>query len=494
MRYFSSRDKDIKVSPSQAIIQGISKDGGLFVPESFPKIENLDQIKDMDYKSVAFLIMSKLLTDFEPDALKECIDRAYDSKFTSEEIAPISQVNDISFLELFHGPTLAFKDMALSILPYLLKESMKIQGVDKEVVILTATSGDTGKAALEGFANVDKIKIIVFYPENGVSEIQRKQMITQVGDNTFVVGINGNFDDAQSGVKDIFNDREYESLLSKHNYQLSSANSINIGRLIPQIVYYFYSYLVLLRQGKIQAGDKINIVVPTGNFGNILAAYYGKQMGLPVNKLICASNDNKVLTDFINTGTYDKRRELILTSSPSMDILVSSNLERLLYHLSGGDSGYIKTLMGQLSEEGYYKIDNLNMEDFYGGFSTEKDIDSMIYKLYSEHNYLMDTHTAVAYNVYEQYKEETKDNTITLISSTASPFKFGEAVASAIGLDTKDKDDFSIISELSKATKIHVPGPIDELKNKEVLHKNKCDKEDMKNIISDFLKVGELDD
>ena len=491
MRYYSTRNKEIKVSPSEAIIQGISKDGGLFVPEQLPKIENLDHMKEMDYKDIAYDIMSKFLTDFGSDVLKECINNAYDGKFTSKEIAPIVEVSGTFFLELFHGPTLAFKDMALSILPYLLKESMKIQGIHDEIVILTATSGDTGKAALEGFANVDHIKILVFYPENGVSEIQKRQMITQVGDNTFVVGINGNFDDAQTGVKEIFNDMEFERILKKDNYILSSANSINIGRLIPQIVYYFHSYLVLLRDGKIANGEKVNIAVPTGNFGNILAAYYAKEMGVPVNKLICASNENKVLTDFINTGIYDKRRELILTSSPSMDILLSSNLERLLYHLSGGDSNLIKDKMKDLSQNEYYKIHNLHMDDFYGGYSTEEEVESMIKKVFINDNYLMDTHTAVAYNVYEKYRLETKDHTKTIISSTASPFKFGGAVSSAIGLDIGNKDEFRILDALSKASNIQIPKPIEDLKGKKVMHKNNCNEEDMKDMIKDFLKVGE---
>lgn len=494
MRYFSTRNIEIEVDSSQAIIQGISKDGGLFVPKTIPKIGNLDQMKNMDYKGIAYHIMSKFLTDFEPIALRRCIDNAYDSKFTSNEIAPIVEIDDIFFLELYHGPTLAFKDMALSILPYLLKESMTIQGVSEDIVILTATSGDTGKAALEGFANVDNVKIIVFYPENGVSEIQKRQMITQEGENTFVVGINGNFDDAQSGVKNIFNDLEFAKLLGKDNFILSSANSINIGRLIPQIVYYFHSYITLLRQDKINEDERINIVVPTGNFGNILAAFYSKKMGLPINKLICASNENKVLTDFINTGVYDKRRDLKLTSSPSMDILVSSNLERLLFHLSDGDPKFIKDKMDQLSQEGYYDISNLDINDFYGNYSTELETNEAIKKIFNRNNYLMDTHTAVAYNVYEKYVRETKDKSKTIISSTASPFKFGEAVAQAIGLDVDDMDEFMILEQLSQKTSVDIPKSIRDLKNKEVLHKNNCNIEDMRSIVKEFLGVGGYDD
>lgn len=494
MKYYSTRNIEIEVDSSQAIIQGISKDGGLFVPKDFPKIDDLDQMKNMGYKEVAYHVMSKFLTDFDSNALKGCINSAYDSKFISKEIAPITEVEDIFFLELYHGLTLAFKDMALSILPHLLKESMRIQGVTNDVVILTATSGDTGKAALEGFANVDNIKIIVFYPENGVSEIQKRQMITQEGENTFVVGINGNFDDAQFGVKEIFNDKDFTQLLAEKNLLLSSANSINIGRLIPQIIYYFYSYLTLLRQNKIKEDEKINIVVPTGNFGNILAAYYSKEMGLPVNKLICASNENKVLTDFINTGEYDRRRDLHLTSSPSMDILVSSNLERLLFHLSDGDSKLIEDKMDQLSQEGYYSISNFNMEDFYGDYSTEVETKETIKKVFNRDDYLMDTHTAVAYNVYEKYMAKTNDKTKTIIVSTASPFKFGEAVANAIDLDCKDKDEFTILEDLSKKSNLYIPKSIKDLKNKEVLHNNNCDKEDMKSMVKKFLGVGGLDD
>lgn len=490
MRYFSSRNKDIIVSSSQAIIQGISSDGGLFVPEAIPKIDNLNQMKNMDYKTLAYEIMSSFLTDFEPGAIKECISNAYDSKFAHKEIAPLVEVDGVYFLELYHGRTLAFKDMALSILPYLLKESMKIQGITNEIVILTATSGDTGKAALEGFANVDNIRIVVFYPENGVSQIQKMQMISQEGKNTFVVGINGNFDDAQTGVKDIFNDMEFASLLEKENFILSSANSINIGRLIPQIVYYFHGYLSLLREGMIKEDERVNIVVPTGNFGNILAAFYSKEMGLPVNKLICASNENNVLSDFISSATYDKRRDLKTTSSPSMDIIVSSNLERLLFHLSKGDHKLVKEKMEELFRNGYYKISGLNLDDFYGNYSSGFETREAIRKLYEDYGYLMDTHTAVAYNVYEKYIKETKDKTKTVISSTASPFKFGETVAKAIGLNVDGKDEFTILDTLSKASAIEIPKAISDLRYKEVLHHNNCNKEDMADMIKNFLRVG----
>ena len=493
MEYISSRNKSIRVSASEAIIQGISKDGGLFIPRELTKIDNLERLAGMDYKELAYTIMSRYLTDFESSSLKDCIDKAYDNKFV-EDIAPTVKVEDVYFLELFHGPTLAFKDMALSILPYLLKTAMEINNIDKEIVILTATSGDTGKAALEGFANVEGIKIIVFYPQEGVSKIQERQMITQEGDNTFVIGINGNFDDAQNGVKEIFNDKELGSYLGENDYILSSANSINIGRLIPQIVYYFYTYLTLLRKGELKKGEKINIVVPTGNFGNILAAYYGKEMGLPINKLICASNENNILSDFINTNIYDRRRELILTSSPSMDILISSNLERLLFHLSGEDDRLIKEKMNQLSNNGYYEMVDLDMTDFYGDFSTEEEVHWTINKVFNNSKYLMDPHTAVAYNVYEKYKMKTKDNTKTIIGSTASPFKFGNKVATAIGIDIKNKDEFSILEEIAEKANINLPKEIRSLKDKPILHNNNCNKEAMKDMIEMFLQVGERDD
>ncbi|MBU5454694.1 threonine synthase [Caproiciproducens sp. MSJ-32] len=490
MRYISTRNENISVSPSQAIIQGISRDGGLFVPLNIPKI-SLDELKNLNYKDLAFEIMSKFFTDFEERELRECIKKAYDDKFDTELIAPLVKLGEDYCLELYHGPTLAFKDMALSILPYLLKQSLKINGENKEVVILTATSGDTGKAALEGFAKVDGIKIIVFFPEEGVSKIQKLQMRTQEGENTYVVGINGNFDDAQGGVKAVFNDKEFVEFLNKNNYILSSANSINIGRLIPQVVYYFYSYLLLVRDNQIKLGDKINFVVPTGNFGNILAAYYAKKMGLPINKLICASNENKVLTDFFDTGIYDKRRELILTSSPSMDILISSNLERLLYHLDEEREKLTALCMEQLSEMGFYKIDKDILGDFYGGYSSEEEVADTIKKVYKRFNYLLDTHTAVAYNVSEKYKKEYKEEDIkTIIISTASPYKFPASVASSIGLDIRDRDEFELIDILSKETNMAIPKTIKNLKEKKNIHNHNCNKEDMRKMIEKFLKVG----
>lgn len=489
MKYISTRNKTIEISPSQAILQGISQDGGLFVPKRLPEMD-LNNLINKNYKEIAFLIMKEFFTDFKEEALKNAIEKAYDKKFEKKDMVSLEKAGDAYFLELYHGPTSAFKDMALSILPYLLKESMEINGIQKEVLILTATSGDTGKAALEGFSDVEGIKIAVFYPENGVSEIQRIQMTTQEGENTFVVGIDGNFDDAQTGVKKIFNDSNFKQELEKNGYIFSSANSINIGRLVPQIVYYFYSYFTLLNRGEISLGEEINVCVPTGNFGNILAAFYAKKMGLPIDKLICASNENNILTDFFNTKTYDTKRDLILTSSPSMDILVSSNLERLLSYLSNGDDISVKGKMASLNMEKTYSVD-LNLQEFYGDYSNEEEIEETIKDLYKKDKYLIDPHTAVAYNVYEKYKSKTKDNRKTIIASTASPYKFGKKVSKSIDIDIKAKDEFEILEAIKEKTGVEIPKNIEELQNKKIVHKNNSTKDDMKDKIREFLQVGE---
>lgn len=494
MKYISTRNKEECLSSGQAIIKGISRDGGLFVPENIPKVNDIKSLLKLDYRGLAYEIMKLFFTDFDNKALKDSVDNAYDKKFTKEEIAPLVEAGDLHYLELFHGATFAFKDMALSILPYLLKEAIRSTGEKKQIVILTATSGDTGKAALENFANVDGIKIIVFFPEDGVSNIQKKQMLTQEGKNTFVVSINGDFDDAQSGVKKLMNDCRFIGLLDKKDYRLSSANSINIGRLVPQVVYYFHSYLNLLREDKIKDNESINFVVPTGNFGNILAAYYAKEMGLPINKLICASNENNVLTDFINTGIYDKKRKLILTSSPSMDILVSSNLERFLFHISGGNESLIKEAMVNLETKGRYEVENLEIVDFKGYFSTEEEITDSINEVFEEYNYLMDPHTAVAHSAYKKYRLETDDNTKTVIVSTASPFKFGGKVSDSIGIDTNNKNEFKIIEELGKKANLNIPRAISELKDKDIIHKNNCNKEDMEKAVLEILEIGDIDD
>ncbi|SKC49695.1 threonine synthase [Maledivibacter halophilus] len=489
--YKSTRSSDLNITSSEAIVKGLAHDGGLYVPKEFPIIEkSFDELMDMNYRELAFYIMKKYFTDFEDKELLQCINSAYDEKFDSKNIAELIECSGVYFLELFHGPTLAFKDMALSILPYLLKTASKKQNIKKEIVILTATSGDTGKAALEGFADVDGIKIIVFYPEDGVSEIQKRQMITQQGKNTSVIGIEGNFDDAQNGVKEVFADKEFNNTINEKGYIFSSANSINIGRLVPQIVYYFYAYLKMLREGKIAEGENINIVVPTGNFGNILAAYYGKEMGLPVNKLICASNENNVLHDFISTGIYDIRREFKKTISPSMDILISSNLERFLYELSSKDEKLINKLMKNLKETGKYEITQdmkEKLKDFYGGYVDDEKTRETIKDVYEKSNYLIDTHTAVAYAVYKKYKKETKDEARTVIASTASPYKFTRSVMEAIDKSIEDHDDFHLIKTMSNLTGLNVPKGIKDLEKKEILHNKKCKKNEIKKVIADIL-------
>ncbi|MDO5293586.1 MAG: threonine synthase [bacterium] len=489
--YKSTRSKDETVSASQAILKGLASDGGLFVPNMIPQLDvSLEDLTKMSYQEIAYEVMKLFLTDFTEEELKYCINKAYDTKFDTPEIAPIREADGAYYLELFHGSTIAFKDMALSILPYLLTTSAKKNNVENEIVILTATSGDTGKAALAGFADVEGTKIIVFYPKHGVSPIQEKQMVTQKGNNTYVVGINGNFDDAQSGVKAMFNDKQLADEMNKAGYQFSSANSINIGRLVPQIVYYVYSYSRLVKENKIVAGEKINVVVPTGNFGNILAAYYAKNMGIPMNKLICASNDNKVLFDFFKTGTYDRNREFILTSSPSMDILISSNLERLVYRIAGQDSEINAELMKSLTKDGVYNITDemkAKLADFVGGYSDEAETAKTIKKLYEDTGYVIDTHTAVAAGVYNDYKQDSKDDTKTIIASTASPFKFTRSVMEAIDPAYASKTDFELVDELSKIGNVKVPQAIEDIRNAKVLHDTVCDVDEMQNTVKNWL-------
>ena len=444
--YRSTRDSGVQVTASQAILKGLSADGGLFVPNTIPELDvSLDELAQMSYQETAYAVMSRFLTDFTEEELKGCIEKAYDEKFDLPEIAPLVKAGGAYYLELFHGATIAFKDMALSILPHLMTVSARKNQVKNEIVILTATSGDTGKAALAGFADVPGTRIVVFYPKNGVSPIQEKQMVTQKGDNVKVIGIRGNFDDAQSGVKAIFGDQELEREMAQAGFQFSSANSINIGRLVPQIVYYVYAYAKLYAAGEIEKNEKINIVVPTGNFGNILAAYYAKQMGLPVGRLICASNENKVLFDFFQTGSYDRNRDFILTSSPSMDILISSNLERLIYRIAGEDDRADAAFMKNLAEKGVYEITPAMREklgDFYGNFATEQETAQTIQSLYDRTGYVIDPHTAVASCVYEKYKADTGDKAKAVIASTASPYKFTGSVMRAIGQNCDGKDDF----------------------------------------------------
>ena len=491
--YQSTRGKGEPITASWAILKGLSEDGGLFVPTSIPSLDvSMEELSRMSYQETAYQVMSRLLTDFTEEELRTCINSAYDKKFDTDVIAPLKEADGAYFLELFHGPTIAFKDMALSILPYLMTTAAKKNNVKNEIVILTATSGDTGKAALAGFADVPGTRIIVFYPKHGVSPIQEKQMVTQKGANTYVVGITGNFDDAQTAVKKMFNDKDMAAELAQAGFQFSSANSINIGRLVPQIVYYVYAYATLVRQGRIQAGQEINVVVPTGNFGNILAAFYAKQMGLPVKKLICASNENKVLFDFFSTGTYNRKRDFILTSSPSMDILISSNLERLIYRIAGENAEENAKLMAALSTDGKYIITDemkAQLESFYGNYTTEKETAEVISALYEKTGYVIDTHTAVAAGVYGKYKAETEDETKTVIASTASPFKFTRSVMDAIDEKYDSMTDFELVDELSKIANVKVPQAIEDIRSAEVLHKTVCEVDEMPNIVKEFLEI-----
>lgn len=492
--YSSTRGGESGVTASRAILEGISKDGGLFMPDHFPKLDkSLQELSSMDYRGVAYEVMKLFLTDYTETELKNCIRNAYDEKFDTPEIAPLVYADGAYYLELFHGRTIAFKDMALSILPHLMTTAAKKNGVTNEIVILTATSGDTGKAAMAGFADVPGTRIIVFYPKGGVSHVQELQMLTQKGENTYVVGETGNFDDAQTGVKKIFSDKAFAERLAKAGFQLSSANSINIGRLIPQVVYHVYAYTRLIGMRKIIPGDKVNFTVPTGNFGNILAAYFAKQIGLPVNRLICASNDNKVLFDFFQTGTYDRNREFILTTSPSMDILISSNLERLIYLSCGRDAEKTKELMKELSETGKYTVTpdmRGKMQDFVGGFATQEQNAAEIRRLFEATHYLIDTHTGVASSVYHSYREKTGDKTPTIIVSTASPYKFATSVMSAVrGEDEKKKDDFELIDEMERVSGVSIPPAIQEIRSAKIRHNNICDPAGMEDMVAKLLGI-----
>ena len=491
VRYLSTRSDIEPVQASVAILKGLADDGGLFVPDHIPALDKtLKELSEMTYQEVAYEVMKLYFSDYTEEELKNCINNAYDEKFDTEVIAPLVEADGGYFLELFHGSTIAFKDMALSILPHLMITAARKNQIKNDIVILTATSGDTGKAALAGFADVEGTRIIVFYPKNGVSPIQEKQMVTQKGKNTFVVGIHGNFDDAQTGVKKIFGDKEFAALMDKNGFQFSSANSINIGRLVPQVAYYVYAYAQLLKEGKIADGEKINIVVPTGNFGNILAAYFAKNMGLPVNKLICASNENKVLFDFFQTGTYDKNRDFVLTSSPSMDILISSNLERLIYLIADRDVKKNAQCMTALSQDGKYQITDemkAKLSDFYGGYASEKETAEKIKDLYEKCGYVIDTHTAVAAKVYDTYRRETVDETKTVIASTASPFKFTRSVMNAIDEKYDSMSDFELVDELSRIANVKVPNAIEEIRTASVLHDTVCEKDAMAETVKKYL-------
>ena len=490
--YKSTRGGETEVPASRAVLKGLADDGGLYVPESIPTLDvPLEKLAEMSYQDLAYEVMSRFLTDYTEEELRHCINSAYDAKFDTPEIAPLHQADGAYFLELFHGKTIAFKDMALSILPYLMTTAARKNHITNEIVILTATSGDTGKAAMAGFADVPGTSIIVFYPKDGVSPVQERQMVTQKGENTHVVAIRGNFDDAQTGVKKIFGNKELEKELDAAGFQFSSANSINIGRLVPQAAYYVYAYASLIRNGEIKAGDVINVVVPTGNFGNILAAYYAKKMGLPIGKLICASNENKVLYDFFASGTYDKNREFVLTSSPSMDILVSSNLERLIYRISGDDARKTKELMESLSNGGKYEITDemkAQLADFYGNYASEEEVSATIARVYKEDQYVLDTHTAVAAAVYGKYLADTKDETRTVIASTASPYKFARSVLHAIDKDAYDSlSDMEQIDALAQVSGVKIPQAIEEIRTAPVRHNTVAEVTGMEAVVKQIL-------
>ena len=489
--YKSTRNSELRMSASEAILKGLAPDGGLFVPEKLPVLDvSMEELKGLSYQETAYAVMKQFLTDFTEEELKDCIARAYDAKFDTEEIAPLAKVDGTYYLELFHGATIAFKDMALSILPHLMTVSAKKNHVENEIVILTATSGDTGKAALAGFADVKGTRIIVFYPKNGVSKVQELQMVTQKGDNVAVAAIHGNFDDAQNGVKAIFEDQEFAKELAAKGYQFSSANSINIGRLVPQVAYYVYAYAKLLENEEIADGEEINVAVPTGTFGNILAAYYAKQMGVPIAKLICASNENKVLFDFFETGTYDKNREFVLTSSPSMDILISSNLERLIYLITGEDSDKTKELMAGLKSGGSYTVTDgmrSKLADFAAGFASEEETAACIRRIYDKTGYVMDTHTAVAAHVCEQYRSRSADTRKCVVASTASPYKFVKSVMTAIDGKYQSEDEFALLEELKRVSGTELPQAIRDILEAKVLHTLECDADKMKELVRDLL-------
>ena len=492
--YHSTRNSEETATASEAILKGLTSDGGLFVPDSIPKLNvSLEDLTKMSYQEIAYAVMKEFLTDFTEEELKTCINNAYDSKFDTEEIAVTKKVDGAYYLELFHGATIAFKDMALSILPHLLVTSARKNNVKNEIVILTATSGDTGKAALAGFADVPGTKIIVFYPKSGVSPIQEKQMVTQKGDNTYVIGIKGNFDDAQTGVKKMFSNKELAKVMNDNGFQFSSANSINIGRLVPQVVYYVKAYADLLKQGALKAGEPMNVVVPTGNFGNILASYYAKQMGIPIGKFVCASNKNKVLFDFFETGKYDRNREFYVTTSPSMDILISSNLERMIYRIAGNDAKQCAKFMAALTKDGEYVITDAmkaGLSEFFGAFGSEEETAVKIKEVYDKEGYVMDTHTAVAAVAYDKYKAATGDDkTPTVIASTASPYKFTRSVMDAIDPAYDAEDDFELVDELNKVSKTAIPKAIEEIRTAPVLHDTVCETAGMEDEVKKILGI-----
>ena len=494
MKYNSTRNSTLSVDSAKAINDGISKDGGLFVPNEMPKLDKefFVRLSKMNYIDRAGEVLRLFLTDFTDEEIKACTKGAYAGTFDNDCPAPLYRLNDnTSVLELWHGPTCAFKDMALQILPYLLTTSSKKVADGQTTVILVATSGDTGKAALEGFKDVENTKIIVFYPVDGVSNAQKLQMMTQEGENVYVCAINGNFDDAQTGVKKIFTNPDVAAKLAENGMAFSSANSINWGRLLPQIVYYISAYCDLIAEkGEV---DSYNVVVPTGNFGNILAAYYAKKMGAPINKLICASNSNKVLTDFIESGVYDRNRSFYTTISPSMDILISSNLERLIYDMSGCDSELISGYMAGLSADGKYEVnDKIKAElnaNFVGGYATDDETKAAINETYTTYNYLADTHTGVAIKVYNDYVKNTGDKTETVIVSTASPYKFSADVLEAVDSKSADHDGIKAMAILSEVTGTKIPTPLSGLDKRTVRFEDVCDSDDMIKAVYGYLGI-----
>lgn len=481
MKYQSTRDAQNIVTASQAILKGIAEDGGLYVPQSTPVLPvSLEDMTTMTYQEVAFHVLKTFLTDFTDEELWYCINGAYnEEKFDTPSMVSLKSIGHKHYLELFHGQTIAFKDMALSILPYLMTVSAKKNGSDKDILILTATSGDTGKAAMAGFADVPNTKIIVFYPKSGVSHIQEMQMLTQKGANTHVVGITGNFDDAQSAVKNMFTDENLIKQISEKGYQFSSANSINIGRLTPQVAYYVYAYAQLVKQGVLKNGEPMNVSVPTGNFGNILAAYYAKEMGVPIQTFICASNKNNVLTDFFNTGEYNKNRPFYVTNSPSMDILISSNLERLLFHATDNDTQKTNDYMQALSKTGSYTVDTTLFKDVFAGFADEKSIEVQIKHVFDESGYLLDTHTAVADVVVDQYVSKTGDKTPVVIASTASPYKFPRSVLQAFSGVDFTKDDLLLVDDIETLSGVPQPQAVLDVKQANILHDEVVDVSEM---------------
>lgn len=492
MKYSSTRGNAEKLDSARAIIRGLAADGGLFVPDAMPKVDMafIEGLQKLSYEERAEKVLGLFLTDYTQDELKGCVTRAYDNgRFDTVKRAPVKAVGDKSVLELWHGPTSAFKDMALQLLPQLMSTALKKTGEKDKVLILVATSGDTGKAALEGFRDVPQISIMVFYPQGGVSRIQQLQMLTQEGKNVNVTAVKGNFDDAQSGVKMIFGDKAFNEELAKKGIRLSSANSINWGRLVPQIVYYFSAYADLLSAGTIKAGEEINFTVPTGNFGDILAGFYAKCMGLPVNKLICASNANNVLTDFLRTGVYDRQRDFFKTISPSMDILISSNLERLLYHMTG-DTAKVAGWMKELGEKGRYDVGSELLtkiqQTFWADWTSDADTEGCIGSLYKKTHYVADPHTAVAWSVAEKYQQATGDRHHMVVVSTASPYKFNGSVLEALGVKTEGVDEFTLLDELQARNEDKTPEGLASLRTKEIRHHGVCEPQTMEDAVMAF--------